>query len=468
MAIIDLEVIDIPVGNSIRLLITAGDESSPFANLQRHACLPVEWKARASNRGPGPLRYYSYPDDGGKQSLSLYEGTSYFWKIYSETGHWVDIPLPRLISSIGQGSQCRWSERDLGKEGKEGEFRVLNYLGTAWIGIDGAEFRLFFDLISKKLDFFEEYRSIVEDIALQCNQLLQEFGSPATLRFEVDHERDAITLLERFLFLKSVLSPEKLTRYFDAIRTFSRSRIEKHRKRIPLGYSPGYGFLRDPLKFGLGWRGLKDGSGGQRFLPESIIEEYSNETPDTPPNRFVKYALNLFRQICLDVLDSHGDGKSRGTAVLEAIELKDVLEEVLQDGFWDEVGAMENLPLGNPELQMKVGYREILNIWLLVDLGSRLDWEGWGQVYDGNTRDVPTLYEYWLYFQLFSILREIGFDYVPMSHSMSAGGIPHFIDDKSGKGFTINLKRGYPSVSVFRYRPDPSLRIHFYYCHRHP
>jgi predicted component of viral defense system (DUF524 family) len=74
-------------------------------------------------------------------------------------------------------------------------------------------------------------------------------------------------------------------------------------------------------------------------------------------------------------------------------------------GFLSDVARPDFLPLGSPVLQRKAGYRELLHLWLQFHVGAQLAWDGGREVWTGGARNVATLYEYWLFFQLEALFR---------------------------------------------------------------
>lgn len=85
--------------------------------------------------------------------------------------------------------------------------------------------------------------------------------------------------------------------------------------------------------------------------------------------------------------------------------LRTSLDSLLGRGFLPDVSRPEMLPLGSPVLQRKAGYRELLHLWLQFHVGAQLAWEGGQDVWQGGARNVATLYEYWLFFQLEALFR---------------------------------------------------------------
>ena len=57
-------------------------------------------------------------------------------------------------------------------------------------------------------------------------------------------------------------------------------------------------------------------------------------------------------------------------------------------------------------LQRKPGYRELFRFWLQFHAGAQLAWDGGAEVFEAGARNVATLYEYWLFFQLEALFRQ--------------------------------------------------------------
>jgi hypothetical protein len=106
-------------------------------------------------------------------------------------------------------------------------------------------------------------------------------------------------------------------------------------------------------------------------------------------------------------------------------------------------------------LQRKSGYREVLNAWLKFDLAAKLIWEGGDNVYDAGKKDIATLYEYWLFFTLLDLLKEV-FEIEPKS-------IAELIQYDKGQ-LSLNLKQGtaIPMRGIFK-STTRNLNIQFSY-----
>lgn len=261
---------------------------------------------------------------------------------------------------------------------------------------------------SRKTDYRTEYRFMLEEITEKCTDLLMQYTSPANQPFDVDHDNDPQTLYQRFAFLKSVLDSEEFWtgvhrvitnpvtawmqteehRDIRSVRRMNRNVVRQlagSSNRVPLGKSHSlYSHMKS--------------------VPEKVITHYKVDTVDTPENRFVKYALETFKTLCADFKTA---SKKKSRLHKEAENLEEELEESLHHAIFQKISRPSTLPLNSPVLQRKEGYREILRVWLMVNLAARLTWQGGEDVYKGGKRDVATLYEYWLFFRLTDLLEDL-------------------------------------------------------------
>jgi hypothetical protein len=274
---------------------------------------------------------------------------------------------------------------------------------------------------SVKTSYREDYRFMLEFIAEKCTDLLMLHTSPVTQSFTPDHELDPETLYQRFAFIKSILESDEFKQSVNRIisdpvtswsnvtenidiRRMSRlysshlKQIASQKNRLDLPDS--YSLKRNNI--------LKN-------IPAKITMTQKTETVDTAENRFIKHALQVFTSFCYSVRSilEHNNG-SASRAFKEASKLEIGLEEILDHNLFRQISRPTTLPLNSPVLQRKEGYREILRIWLLFDLAAKLIWKGGEDVYKAGKRDIAILYEYWLFFKLIDLLKDI-FDVNPDS-----------------------------------------------------
>ena len=90
------------------------------------------------------------------------------------------------------------------------------------------------------------------------------------------------------------------------------------------------------------------------------------------------------------------------------------ISNLLNQSFFKGISRPTSLKLHSPVLQRKSGYREVLNAWLKFDLAAKLVWNGGDAVYGAGKKDIAVLYEYWLFFTLLNLLKDV-FELNPLS-----------------------------------------------------
>lgn len=148
----------------------------------------------------------------------------------------------------------------------------------------------------------------------------------------------------------------------------------------------------------------------------------------------------------------------------EARELAACLDAVLARPFFRQPGLLTRLPLDNPTLQRRDGYREILRAWLLTQVAAALAWDQTEESYGGPTRNVATLYEYWVFLQIHQILDEMPGVTRDINNPRPVDDAEPFLETKDGE-LHIHLKRGKKTCAPFTVLLDTgvTLRLHLYY-----
>jgi predicted component of viral defense system (DUF524 family) len=391
--------------------------------------------------------------DGGN-IIRLIENRTYEWFLDGlESG-----PELAVKSSLQDRNRNRWSVRNRKGRPESGTFSVVNHLGRAAFKLTCPDGRVVLDLvleiISRKLNFDEEYRRMTEDIAVFCEQLLLSWNSPTALTFSSNPKERKRLLLEQYLFLSHYLTDERIGRVVEAIERFPHSELRREQEWKPPGMSRSSDFLSDPCRMLRDWR---RGADGGRPVPGQVLDVRKVDSFDTEPNRFVKFALEAFRRLCLDVEQLTGSGTTIGE---EARRMRMTMDGLLGRGFFRSLSRMTRLPLDNQTLQKREGYRELLRAWILTGAASSLNWEGNRDCYDGTTRDVATLYEYWIFIQMHRILKDI-----PHMEKCEGKGDPEdFVKESKGQ-LQIQLEAGKKTWSRFLWKGAGSvvLRIDLYY-----
>lgn len=411
--------------------------------------LPRGWQGVRSDDKLPPIQII---EQSGNFIVRLYETFPYDWATEVDD-HSIDIGSP-----LSDAGSRHWKVRKLKKSSPSGSFQVVNHLGSSFIrlGKDDWSQTIPLEFISKKLDFDVEYRKMTEDIAAFCEQLLLSATNPTSLKFSSNPDEKRRLLLESFLFLRHFLTPEKLQSLIEHIHRNPHSSLVSEREWLPIGRVRSSQHLSQPDKMLRDWRGA---AGNLR--PTEALNVHRQESHNTPPNQFLKFALSHFRKITQDILDNY---KQESTIGREAEELRDTLDATLAQPFFRSLSRLQHLPLNNQTLQKREGYRDVLRAWILVESACSLDWAGQKDCFDGSTRDVATLYEYWLFLEIHKILESIdGMNRLTGAHI--ADGASSFINEKNG-AISLNLQSGKHSLSSFEFKPhdeSEGLRIDLHY-----
>lgn len=383
--------------------------------------------------------------------IRLLETKRYEWEV-------VGVEGAEVSSSLESLPRKQWSKRRV--KTLSGAFTVVNHLGMADFRIrTGASDRRFaLEITSAKLEYHTEFRQITEDIADFCQQLLLDWDGPTSLKFTNDPEVAARITLEKFLFLRSILPPERLEEWLEIIQRRPNSRLVQETAWSPTSAAGSLDWLRNPAAMARDWQ---RGPQGGRPLPGQVLDVRKEDSVDTPANRFLKFALTEFRDLCREVIEKHPGALS---LVHEARELAGCLDAVLARPFFRHPGPLTRLPLDNPTLQRRDGYREILRAWLLTQAASILAWDQTEESYGGPTRNVATLYEYWVFLQIHQILDEMPEVSRDTDNPAPADDAEPFLQIKDGE-VVINLKRGAKTCAPFTVHLPTGmvLKLHLYY-----
>ena len=277
------------------------------------------------------------------------------------------------------------------------------YVGTLTLFVTdenqpGKESEITIEVLATKFDtredksYRENYRFMLKDITDKCTELLMQINSPINQNFETDFSRDNETIYQRFSFVNSIIqnkdfeeavlkimaSPktnwntEQEVVDIRRIKRFNNSatkQITSGSNRIPLQKS-------HPLY-----------QNGIESIPSKINSFRKIEHIDTPENRFIKHALEVFLKFVEDC-QQYFKEKNYSRPLMEATNLVTQLDGYLSQSFFKEISRPTSLKLNSPVLQRKSGYREILSAWLQFDLASKLVWKGGDDVYKAGKRDI--------------------------------------------------------------------------------
>jgi len=295
------------------------------------------------------------------------------------------------------------------------------YVGTLSLLITdntqpNKEFKITLEVLATKFDtkldksYRENYRFMLKDITNKCTELLMQINSPVEQNFETDFSRDNETIYQRFSFINAIIQNKDFEEAIQKIMANPKTNwnVEQevtdvrkiHRFTNAATKQLLSGSNRIPLETTHPLYTL-----GIHSVPLKINSFRKIEHIDTPENRFIKHALEVFLRFSEDC-QQYFKANNYTRPAIEATNLVTKLDSYISMSFFQDISRPTSLKLNSPVLQRKSGYREILSAWLQFDLASKLVWKGGDDVYNAGKRDIATLYEYWLFFTLHDLFKE--------------------------------------------------------------
>lgn len=188
-------------------------------------------------------------------------------------------------------------------------------------------------------------------------------------------------------------------------------------------------------------------------LPESIWQQLSRDTLDTPENRFVLGAARQFAQGLEELRHQSWWGSVPLPQRQKLDLLGGVIRRFLQDPKFAEVGAFGRPASSSRVLLRKDGYRDLFALWGAFQRSRRPIFAALDAAM--AVRDVATLYEYWVYFRLIDELAEITgeravLDLGPDRDSGLGWGARALFGERGVLHYNLTMK----PYSTGRYRPD--------------
>lgn len=336
-------------------------------------------------------------------------------------------------------------------------FRYINYLGRTHLKTTNNKSIVDFEIVPQKMHYEEDYIELTKKIAEECAEILLEYSGVTSNRFESSVENDLNTLLEQFIFLREFCYSHNLHALFLHIKRNPDRMLVNDEVLKPIGQgAPSAGFYSSPFSHSRGWQMVNG-----KPMPQEVTVTRKFDSFDTIANRFVKFALKKFNQICrelcatMDVEKKEKANQNMCTECYrEALEIQKLSDDILRDHFFDDVSDLMIMPQNNQVLEKREGYRQIFYAAAMIDLALKLNWEGEQEVYSGESKNTALLYEYWLFFELRKIIKKI-----VNCQCLQTSEKPFINTDK---GLTVSLSEGQTSCQAFLL-PDLGTKVNLYY-----
>lgn len=343
----------------------------------------------------------------GETPVQLREAERYEYQVIPEDG--TDLRLRCSLAS---------RRRSLGPNGgpDAGLLETKTFCGTLLMElvdgpVDGekpAVATALIDVRSVKLDYRTEYRGMLRRLTDEIAGLVADTRSSVKAGFQSSYEerREEGWIQLQLELLREILDSadfaaatqrilsyphETLSAVIDSVATDRPIRWVPSAVRQFISNNPRRAISEaHPLRV----------DKGLATAAERVSVPRRSRDLDTPENRFIKFALGEFRSFLAHAQSVFDSSKGWGASVALSRRLASTVEDCLGRAFFREIGPMRLAPLGSPVLQRKAGYREVLRWWLRFKTAAELSWDGGEDLFKAGQRDVASLYEYWLFFEL--------------------------------------------------------------------
>lgn len=375
---------------------------------------------RAATASPPPLlSTANNPDaDESQEPIQLLEGFEYLYE-------WEQLPAFAKVVATDPEEVFQPDTTD----GLKGRLRPGLSTGTLHVAVRTNETtlaQLELEVRSRKLTYLSEYRWMLRDIADELTELVMDRFAPSAMTFTQADTGDAVTLYQRFAFLRALLTSQTFQFALSEIIRRPHVAWEVWHEMVGPGQpiKAGADTVRQLARPGLRlpWPG-----GPIQSIPLRLDRKQTEATHDTTPNRFVRFALERWRQVVADIdrglaAVSGDPAVARGRR--EIAKTLEQLDVILNHELFKDLGPLVRFPADDQVLQRREGYRDVFRAYLEFELASRLSWRGAESSYAAGQRDVATLYEYWVFLQLAKLVAKLigqSFDLRPLVEARGDG-----------------------------------------------
>ena len=386
------------------------------------------------------------------------------FQLRENTEYFIDITLPiskgdavaqavgrrawpfadRLATVFRPDPARRWKEVSTGGVTVSGVLRLKNHAGIIDLRTE-FDTPLVAEVVCRKINYLEEFQTLLNEVASELAELLLQYDSPVSLEFEhadIDAESDSGLLFQ----LRHMMNPQNLPAAIEEVMAGFHSRLFEQARTDSIGavVDPEIDLVIESLDFSALERGGPLRRLFRGHTPRELSFTEHAETVDTAENRYVK----SFLEQCAFLVDRLIDKlKKRGkpAAVREAQDWAEQLDELLGQRIWSSVVHLQMFPSNSQVLQKRRGYREVLRFDLGLRLGLQLSWRRGDAIADGflgDVRPVHEIYEYWCFFVLRRILRNLCQAELSAKTSFIAA---------AADGLQVRLEKGHRSRVSFHY-----------------
>lgn len=279
----------------------------------------------------------------------------------------------------------------------------------------------------------KDYVSMLYEITEKISQLPFDFNTPTYSYFEINHMKSSEIIYHTYLILRYIVfnRDNDIQSVYASIFSNPNRKTENEKcisnvweiKDVSFGTINS--MLNNPqnlVKLSNN-NGLNNTSFAKRstrnnvsYFPGCVDDIRLVKSFDTAENRFIKYFLKLCMEILYiteDKLINYRISTSRQmplniNEILDDInKMRDILQSVIQNPMFVEVGELRDIPFNSPLLQKGGGYKEILNFYNIIQSSIHFPISNNKLELIIENKDIAEIYEIWTYFRMIDVLEDI-------------------------------------------------------------
>ena len=386
------------------------------------------------------------------------ENMDYYFRLNSKNNEKIDL-------SILNDDKMFKNIRKIDDYSIDGCFNSNNYVG--YLRIDFLkDAKPLIKIVSQKIDE-DNYTKMMDDITDFFVELLSRASSIVMENRNYENYRENTTnkmYYSKLLYIEKILSDNNLVLWIEYLihHSYTKLKNEKETRDIWEVENISPDAIIDALNDG------KWVEYGKRVIPLELTNDYYIDTKDTKENQFVKFFIKILffelNEIKKEIVDN---------ALIN--ELINKISDLLKLTFFNDISDISNVSMVSQVLQKRYPYNLIFRAYnylkLIPYISSNISPESF---YEGQ-KDVPKIYEYWTFFQVYNILNnlyeEIDNNWIQFSQNkldvnLYKGTFSTFKIDNNyklelyyNKEFKGRDKSDYETYSV-NYDPDISLILY--------
>lgn len=305
------------------------------------------------------------------------------------------------------------------------------------------------------------YKQMLDELTSSIINLAYHYLSPTNL-FLQREESGKATPYEDYLFIKYLMQDHRFPTFFEIVRSNPNKMVknEDYYCDISQVFEITPKNINDIFSSNKLIKAESTGILLQRqlngMLPLQMMQTRKIAIFDTPENRLIKFFLkslirrieSLRSEINKEERDSDENQWYRRDIGSKVSKIKfdcknwlNVLEDFSRSAFLEDVGDLKVFPSNSQVLQKQEGYREIFILYLEFSLAGVIKWENQDDLISIENKNMPLLYEYWVFFKIVEILRG-DYEISDISDSIKVNDNFFTISIKKGNESKINFENG--------------------------